>query len=189
MCGAAGRSSEINKPKGEGWWSWDEEVEERVAGGRRRLEGTAGPTTQDLPAGFLGAVAFCFAQPTLAAGQRVDGEGRAGGESGKLSRFPDGGEGSGTKGGQGRWREPGGDTWERSPSRAWSRQEPGEGRGQDGPLKPMVGFLSGEGDPWGGAAAGQRSGCRGGHAPGEAEKQRELPAGTWKVHICEESSR
>lgn len=59
-------------------------------------------------------------------------------------------------------------------------EEPRGGWGQDGPLKSMVGFLSKEGDPGAGANAGQRSRCRGGHAPGEAEKQGELPAGTWR---------
>lgn len=91
MPGVAGRSSEINKPKGEGRWGWGEEVEKRV-GGRRRLEGTPGPTARGLWAGFLPA-RLHFAQPTLAGG----GEGWASGECGKLSRFPDGGDGSGTK--------------------------------------------------------------------------------------------
>lgn len=60
MPGVAGRSSEINKPKGEGRWGWGEEVKKRV-GGRRRLEGTPGPTARGLWAGFLRAVAFCTA--------------------------------------------------------------------------------------------------------------------------------
>lgn len=52
-------------------------------------------------------------------------------------------------------------------------EEPGGGWGQDGPLRPMVRFLSEEGDSGAGADAGQRSRCRGRHAPGEAEKQQE----------------
>lgn len=54
MCGAAGRSSELNKPKGEGWWKGEWGKEE--AGGHSRAH-RAGPA-----AGFLGAVAlFCTA--------------------------------------------------------------------------------------------------------------------------------
>ena len=79
MRGLAGRSSEINKPKGERRWGWGEEVEARV-GGRRRLKGTSGPTA-----------------PSRAGGQGVVGEGWASGECGKLSHFPEGGDGSGTK--------------------------------------------------------------------------------------------
>ena len=67
-------------------------------------------------------------------------------------------------------REPGGNTWELSPSKSVEPEEPRGGWGQDGPLKSMVGFLSEEGDPGAGADAGQRSRCRSGHAPGEAEK-------------------
>lgn len=94
MRGAAGRSSEINKPKGEGRWGWGEEVEARVG------EGRGWRAHQGPPRGACG-LAFSaplrFAQPSLAGGQGVVGEGWASGECGKLSHFPDGGDGSGTK--------------------------------------------------------------------------------------------
>lgn len=83
MRGLAGRSSEINKPKGERRWGWGEEVEARV-GGRRRLKGTSGPTARGLRAGFLRAFAFC----TALSGWRT-GSGRGGvGQWGMREAFP-----------------------------------------------------------------------------------------------------
>lgn len=64
-------------------------------------------------------------------------------------------------------------------------EEPGGGWGQDGPLRPMVGFLSGEGILGQERVQGKGQGAE---ADMLQARLRNSERGTWKVHVCEEFS-
>lgn len=183
VCGAAGRSSELNKPKGEGWWGWGEEVEERVE------EGGGWRTQQGPPRGacrlvFWTRLHFVLHSPRWLQDREWTGRGgpgRGGGDAGSFPVFLM----------EGRQREQGRagpverTRWRHVGAKSIQGMEQQEARRRAGPRRTFE--AGGRVSTWGGGPLGRsscrRPGCRGGRAPGEAEKQRELPAGLEGAHL------